>query len=174
MQFITALTSSASLALLITVLASSCTVTPRGASDPNLALAKTRSTDGASQYAANCGSCHGQRGEGVTAPPVIGLDSLPVFPRDPSQSTLAANTDANEQQMRQQLNPGGIPARPPFHTAQDVFQFVSEKMPPRRGASLSAEQYWGIINFILIADGTTVPTEGITPQNASKVTLRPR
>jgi cytochrome c5 len=173
MRLPTALSSSAFLTLLTSLLVISCTITPRGAVDSKLTLAKTQASDGASVFRANCGSCHGQRGEGVTAPSVMGVDALPVFPRDPSQSTLASSSAPNEQQLRQQTNPGGIPIRQPFYTAQDLFQHISAKMPPRRGGSLSPDQYWAVVNFMVIANGTAVPSGGITAQNASKVAINP-
>jgi mono/diheme cytochrome c family protein len=158
-------------ALLLGALAAACSVTPRGASDASLAIAKDKATQGAKVYERDCGSCHGQRGEGVTAPPIMGADGLPTFPRDPSQSTLAANTDPNEQQLRQQLNPGGMPSRQPFKTAQDLYEYTRLKMPAKRAGTLSTEDYWAVINFILVAHGASVPDKGIDSDNARTVII---
>jgi mono/diheme cytochrome c family protein len=157
--------------LLLGTLAAACSVTPRGASDPNLAVARDKAAQGAKVYERDCAGCHGQRGEGVTAPPIMGGDGLPMFPRDPSQSTLAANTDPNEQQMRQQLNPGGMPSRQPFKTAQDLYEYTRLKMPSKRAGTLSTEDYWAVINFILVAHGVKVPDKGIDSGNAREVVI---
>lgn len=150
-----------------------CTVTPRGALDPNLAKAKDRTAQGATVFAAKCASCHGQRGEGITAPDIMGPDGLPLNPADPTQSTLAANTDQNEQQLRQQLNPGGMPSRPQFKTAQDLYEFVRAKMPAKQPGTLGTEDYWSVLNFMLVAHGTQVPEKGVDSENARQVIINP-
>lgn len=150
-----------------------CTVTPRGALDPNLAMAKDKASQGAKVYSQKCAGCHGARGEGVTAPDIMGPDGLSRYPRDPSQSTLAANTDPNEQQMKQQLNPGGMPSRPPFNTAQDVYEYTRLKMPAKQAGTLSTEDYWAVVNFMLVAHGTKVPAGGVNSDNARQVIVNP-
>lgn len=156
---------------LLVLLSVACAVTPRGALDPNLAKAKDATALGAQVFAAKCATCHGQRGEGVTAPAIMGSDGLPLYPRDPSQSTLASNNDPNEQQLRQQLNPGGIPSRQPFKTAQDLYEFVRLKMPAKQAGSLSTEEYWAVVNFMLVAQGLKVPEKGVDSDNARQVVI---
>jgi mono/diheme cytochrome c family protein len=155
------------------LMACACAVTPRGALEPNLVEARSRVSHGAKVYEAQCAGCHGQRGEGVTAPAIMGPDGLPLYPRDPSQSTLAANTDPNEQQMRQQLNPGGMPQRQPFKTAQDLYEYTHLKMPAKRAGTLSTEEYWAVVNFMLVAHGVKVPEKGIDSENARQVVINP-
>jgi hypothetical protein len=103
----------------------------------------------------------------------MGPDGLPLYPRDPSQSTLAANTDPNEQQMRQQLNPGGMPLRQPFKTAQDLYEYTHRKMPAKRAGTLSNEDYWAVVNFMLVAHGVKTPEKGIDSDNARQVVINP-
>jgi mono/diheme cytochrome c family protein len=167
------LSSRCKTTLLLGVLAVACSVTPRGASDPNLAIARDKAAQGASVFARECAGCHGQRGEGVTAPAILGSDGLPLYPRDPSQSTLAANTDPNEQQLRQQLNPGGMPSRQSFKTAQDVYEYVHLKMPAKRAGTLTTQDYWAVVNFMLVAQGLKVPDKGIDSGNAREVVVNP-
>ena len=54
----------------------------------------------------------------------------------------------------------GQSKRGPFVTAQDVFDYVSTRMPmPKSSAgALKPEEYWAIVNFMLIAHGVVVPT----------------
>ena len=158
---------------LLALAGAACTVTPRGALDPNLAQARDRASQGAAVFSAKCASCHGHRGEGVTAPDIMGPDGLTLYPRDPSQSTLAANTDPAEQQLRQQLNPGGMPSRPHFKTAQDLYEYTRLKMPAKQAGSLSTEDYWAVINFMLVAHGVKVPEKGVDSENARQVLINP-
>ena len=46
-------------------------------------------------------------------------------------------------------------------------------MPPseERRAALSAEDYWAIVNFMLLAHGVQLPPEGVTEKNAASVKL---
>lgn len=158
-------------ALLLGTLVAACSVTPRGASDANLALARDKAAQGAKVFERECAGCHGQRGEGVTAPAIMGSDGLPMFPRDPTQSTLAANTDPNEQALRQQLNPGGMPSRQPFKTAQDLYEYTRLKMPSKRAGTLTNDDYWAVINFMLVAHGVKIPDKGIDAGNAREVVI---
>jgi cytochrome c len=153
---------------LLAIVGVACTVTPRGALDPNLAKAKSATALGAQVFEAKCANCHGQRGEGVTAPPIMGSDGLPLYP---AQSNLASNSDPNEQQMRQQLNPGGMPSRQPFKTAQDLYEFVRLKMPSKQAGTLTTEEYWAVVNYMLIAQGLQVPEKGIDSENARQVVI---
>jgi hypothetical protein len=45
-------------------------------------------------------------------------------------------------------------------------------LPAAKAGSLSAEQYWAIINFMLVAHGVQVPPEGVTEKNAGTVKLQ--
>jgi len=151
----------------------SCASTPRGALDANLALARNKAAQGAKLYGEHCASCHGQRGEGLSAPAIMGYDALPEYPKDPTMSSDIRATDPTEQQLRQQLYPGGVPMREPFRTAGDLFDYVSKQMPKKHPGSLGSSDYWNIITFMLVAHGAQVPSEGVDAQNASSVMIRP-
>lgn len=150
-----------------------CSSTPRGASDPALALARDQAAQGGALFSAQCASCHGQRGEGLSAPAVMGVDGLPEYPKDPTLSSDIRSTDPAEQQLRQQLYPGGVPMREPFRTAADLYAYVSRHMPKKQPGSLSSEEYYQLITFMLIAHGASVPPEGVTAENAGSVQVRP-
>jgi mono/diheme cytochrome c family protein len=151
----------------------SCSSTPRGALDANLALARDKAAQGAKLFGEHCASCHGQRGEGLSAPVTMGKDALPEYPKDPTLSSDIRNTDPTEQQLRQQLFPGGAPMRQPFRTAGDLYDYVSKQMPKKDPGSLGSGDYWNVITFLLIAHGAQVPPEGVKAQNASSVVVRP-
>jgi mono/diheme cytochrome c family protein len=150
-----------------------CSTTPRGAQDANLARAREQASQGAELFKAECASCHGRRGEGLTAPAIMGVDALAEYPRDPTLSSDLRSTDPAEQQLRQQLYPGGAPTREPFRTAQDLHNYLAGEMPQKHPGSLHAGQYWSIVTFMLVAHGCKTPPRGVTQANAATVPIRP-
>ena len=109
----------------------------------------------------------------ANAPAIIGATALPEYPRDKSLSTSPALSNNAAQQAQDSNRPPGAPSRDPFRTAQDLFNYVSTKMPlPKsRAGTLKPEEYWAITNFILVAHGASVPDGGITPENAGSVQI---
>lgn len=155
------------------LLMGACTVTPLGATDDGIAKARTAQPGGAEEYEHECSSCHGKRGEGLTtAPAVMGVGGLPTFPRDDTSSS--SNTFATQQAQGDATRIPGQSKRGSFRSAQDVFDYVSTRMPlPRsRAGTLKAEEYWAIVNYMLVANGTPVPEGGVTPVNAASVKIR--
>jgi mono/diheme cytochrome c family protein len=160
-------------ALLGALAISGCSVGQLGASDEAVNKARTTTPPGASAFDRECASCHGRHGEGlVGSPAIMGPGALPLYPRDQSNSATA-NMTQEAQQQQYQTRPPGQPSRPPFASAQDIFDFVSTQMPlpKKRSGTLSREDYWAIVNFMLISHGVTVPGGGITPENAKDVKI---
>jgi mono/diheme cytochrome c family protein len=151
-----------------------CTVTPLGATDTGIAQARVASPPGADAFDRECASCHGKRGEGLTiAPTVMGAGALAEYPRnDASSSDPAYATNAPVQ--GDSAHVPGQSKRDPFHTAQDVYDYVSSRMPlPKSVAgTLKPEEYWAIVNYLLVANGVAVPADGVSDANAKSVRLR--
>jgi len=151
-----------------------CTVTPLGATDDGIAKARAASPPGADVYERECASCHGKHGEGLTtAPAVMGAGALPTFPRDDSSSSSGTFATSGQIQGDAARVPGQS-KRDPFRTAQDVFDYVSSRMPmPKaRAGALKPEEYWAIVNYLLIANGVAVPAGGVSEANAKSVAIR--
>lgn len=150
-----------------------CAVTPLGASDAGMAQARSRASLGAQEYERHCSACHGKRGEGLTtAPAVMGTGALSKYPRDDvSSSSSTYQTIANQQQDTTRVP--GQSRRGAFSNAQDVYDYISTRMPLPRNAigSLKSEEYWAILNFMLVAHGVAVPADGVTPANARSVSV---
>ena len=148
--------------------------TPRGATDAHLAQAKTRAAEGALHFEQQCAGCHGDRGQGLTGgPAIMGPRALAEYP---AEVTAAGNPQlANPGQVRTQrlTQVPGAAARDPFQSAADVYRYISTRMPmpARRAASLPAEQYWAILNFMLISHGAEVPEGGVNEANAASVKI---
>jgi cytochrome c len=149
-----------------------CATTPPGASDANLAKAKSQAARGAALFGQHCSGCHGDRGQGgPQAPAVIGGGALRVYPRAASNDNLT--TDPNELQLRTDSQVPGAPTRPPFNNAKDLFDYVQKTMPPQAPGSLRAEDTWAILDFMLRAHGVAVPAGGVTAENASSLPTQP-
>jgi cytochrome c len=108
-----------------------------------------QAAQGGKLYADHCAKCHGAEGQGTKkAPPLVGKDALPLDPR-PSQKVRKGQ----------------------FHTAQDVAQFASTKMPPKKPGSLTSEQYYDIIAFALKANGVDVSNKKIDATTTAAIKL---
>jgi hypothetical protein len=151
-----------------------CASVPRGASDGNLAKAQSGAPEGAASFARSCAQCHGERGESTGgAPRIMGEGALPELPQEANANADPAAGDPELLRLRAQTRPAGAPSRDPFRTADDVYRYVSKSMPlpADKAGSLSAEEYWAIINFMLLGHGVQIPPEGVTEANASAVKL---
>jgi mono/diheme cytochrome c family protein len=151
-----------------------CSVTPLGATDTGIAQARAKAPPGADAFDRECASCHGKRGEGLTtAPAIIGAGALPTYPRDDNSSSNPA-FQANAPTPQDAARVPGMATRGPFRTAQDLYDYVSVRMPqPKNSAgTLKPEEYWAIINFMLIAHGVAVPADGVNATNAKTINIQ--
>ncbi|MFL5305034.1 MAG: c-type cytochrome [Polyangia bacterium] len=105
--------------------------------------------EGQKVYGAQCANCHGAAGQGAKAPRVVGLKegALPLDP--PADRKYRKNK---------------------FVTVSDVADFVVPNMPPGKGGSLPADQYWDVLAFDLHANGIDLP-QPLTPELAKTLTI---
>ena len=139
-----------------------------------MAKAETTAADGYALFQAQCAGCHGQRGESVgRAPRILGRGALPEYPPERNINADPAAGDPELLRLRAQTRPAGAPWRDPFRNAEDLYRYVSTNMPrpPEKAGSLKPEEYWAIINFMMVAHGVQVPPGGVNAQNASSVKL---
>lgn len=151
-----------------------CASPQYGATDANLSQARNITPQGATLFAKNCAICHGARGQGgSSAPPLLGADALPEYPRERSANAGPASGDPEALRLQARSRPAGAPWRDPFGSAGDLYRYVSRNMPPQaeQRALLSAKNYWEIVNFMLLSRGTAVPPEGATDANADGLKL---
>ncbi len=143
-----------------------------GATEPNFAKAQQASSDGATLFAAKCASCHGQRGEGTgSAPSVMGAGALQQYPRDATESQHFTDPQAIQTQVRAQ--PPGTPSREPFNNAQDVFGYLKSHMPELEAGSLSDDECWAVLTFLLTGHGIALPPDGVNQANAQGISVQP-
>ena len=100
-------------------------------------------------YGANCASCHGDAGQGVSAPPVVGKNALPLTAPETAKFRKGE-----------------------FKTAGDVAKFVVSSMPPGKAGSLSADEYLAILAFDLHANGVELE-HMVTLEGAEAIVLHP-
>src|SRR5215471_6471570 len=108
-------------------------------------------SEGQKLYAEHCASCHGDNGEGSKkAPPVVGKTALPL---DPPATAKKRKTQ--------------------FHTAKDVYDFVSKNMPSKKPGSLKPDEYLAILAFDLKANGVDMSKTTLDAASAEKIVLHP-
>ena len=104
---------------------------------------------GQTLYGANCASCHGDAGQGGKGPRLVGL-AQGALPLDPPADRKFRKTR--------------------FVTVGDVADFAVANMPPGKGGSLPADQYWDIVAFDLHANGIDLP-QLLTAEAAKTLTI---
>ena len=105
---------------------------------------------GQALYGKHCADCHGDAGEGGSkAPRVVGMKEG-ALPLDPPA----------ERKFRKER----------FVTVADVAGFTVANMPPKKGGSLPAADYWAILAFDLHANGIDLPGP-LTPEVAATLTI---
>lgn len=74
-----------------------------------------------------------------------------------------------------QAPPAGSKNRGEFKTAADLYQYVSKEMPlPKaKAGSLSSEDYWAVVNYMLKGHGSKIPEGGVNESNAASVEIKP-
>jgi hypothetical protein len=79
-------------------------------------------------------------------------------------------------QTQYRTNEGvGADKRGAFVTAKDLYDYTSTEMPlpQSKKGSLKPEEYWAVVNYILVAHGAEVPEGGVNEQNAANVKVQP-
>jgi mono/diheme cytochrome c family protein len=152
-----------------------CSASPLGATDANLAKAKSQASQGANVFDRSCSSCHGPRGEGLAgAPMVIGAGALTRYPRD--GQTIQVLQDPAQIQRQQQQRLPGEPSRAEFVSAKDLHDYLAKHMTDVGSTvpKLSDADYWDVVGFVLVAHGSDVPAGGVSSANAGNVLIQPR
>jgi polar amino acid transport system substrate-binding protein len=121
------------------------------------AFSQEQVDQGRETFRLQCARCHGPDGQGMrnayrglTAPPLIGPGSLPLNPHP-------------YQKLRHYE----------FHTMLDVYEFASAVMPLDQPASLSPNDYWNVVAYILDKDGEKPDSKPIDQRTAAQASLDP-
>jgi cytochrome c553 len=151
-----------------------CASSQTGATAADLSRAREQTAQGATVFANECASCHGQRGEGLaSAPAILGPGALPEYPRA-SGAGDPTIIDPQLIQIQAQTRPAGAPWRDPFRNAQDLYSFTITHLPKTRAAELHESDYWAVVGYLLAAQGASLPSGGISRANAASMTIPKR
>jgi hypothetical protein len=103
----------------------------------------------------------------------MGRGALPTYRRIESFGSNASYAPIAQQSIQDPARTMYQGSRNKFVTAQDLFDYTSTHMPlPASSAgSLKQEEYWAIVNFLLVANGAKLPPEGVTPANAKTIAV---
>ncbi len=103
-----------------------------GTREPEIAAFAEQALAGKDLFMRYCAHCHGGSGEGGDAPRLVGLDrgALPLEP--PATARLRSVE---------------------FRTAGDVVRFASTNMPIDAPGSLSLDEYYSVVAFLLDENG---------------------
>ena len=148
-----------------------CAVTQTGATAADLDRARGEAGQGATTFAKECARCHGQRGEGLAgapagAPAILGVGALPEYPRNTGSAGGPTMLDPQQLQIEAQTRPAGAASRDSFRNAQDLYNFISTRMPRTRPGQLKQDDYWAVVSYLLAAQGATLPAGGVGPASA--------
>lgn len=114
------------------------------AGPPARAYTPEQVTAGAEVYAASCANCHGTRGEGAGR-------SAPDAPMLVGTRALTG-----------------------FRNAQELYDFTVDSMPQDEPGSLSSEQYWNVLAWMLAQNNLSDPSAPLGPATAAGISLSRR
>jgi cytochrome c553 len=151
-----------------------CASVPTGATTEELTRARDQAGQGATVFANECASCHGQRGEGLAnAGAILGPGALPEYPRSSGVGDPTV-TDPQLIQIQAQSRPAGAAWRDPFRNAQDLYTFTTTHLPKSHASGLKDVDYWAVVGFLFAAQGASLSQGGIGPANAASIPIPKR
>jgi mono/diheme cytochrome c family protein len=117
-------------------------------------------SDGAGVYARHCAACHGAKGEGGQADALVGADPAGIAPFGPQY-----------EQWR-----GDRPDVPftvgnfwPYATT--LFDYVRRAMPPSAPGTLSSDEVYSVVAWLLARNAIITETEVMTAESLPKVVM---
>ncbi len=139
-----------------------------------LAEGSDQETRGAQVYTQRCITCHGDRGQGLTLEWRLTWD--PAHQNCGQPNCHGLNHPPEGFYLPNMYAPAivGKDTLDRFQTGQDVFDFISTRMPFQVPGTLPREDYWALTAFLLRQNGITPPGAEVGESNASRILLRPR
>jgi cytochrome c len=133
--------------------------------------ASDQATHGAEVYSEHCITCHGDRGQGLTLEWRLTWD--PEHQNCNRPNCHGLNHPPEGFYLPNMYAPAivGPDALEEFQTAQDLFGFISTRMPFQEPGVLSQEDYWALAAFLLRQNGVALPGADLGAGNASRILL---
>ncbi|MBI2185490.1 MAG: cytochrome c [Acidobacteria bacterium] len=119
--------------------------------------------EGAAVYATQCAACHGAKGEGGAADPLVGADPKGVPPFGPAYEQWRGN--------RPDV-PFTIGNYWPYATT--VFDYVRRAMPPTAPGSLTSDETYAVVAWLLAQNGIIGEDAVMSAETLPKVVMPAR
>jgi S-disulfanyl-L-cysteine oxidoreductase SoxD len=114
-------------------------------------------------YARHCAACHGAKGEGGQADALVGAEPAGIAPFGPQY----------EQWRRDRLDvPFTVGNFWPYATT--LFDYVRRAMPPAAPGTLSSDELYSVVAWLLARNGIIPETEVMTAESLPKVAMPAR
>ena len=120
-------------------------------------------TAGGNVYRRECASCHGVRGEGGTAPRLVGAEPAGLAPFGPEYETWRGD------RRDVSLTVGNYW---PFSTT--LFDYIRRAMPTDAPGSLTADEVYGLTAWILAANGIIDETTQLDAETLADIRMPAR
>ena len=135
-------------------------VKPDGAGLP---AGRGTAASGVQLYQERCSSCHGRRGEGGTANPLVGTEPVGIPPFGPEyESWRRSRPDT----------PMTIGNYWPYATT--LFDYIRRAMPTPQPGSLSADEVYGLTAWLLAANGIIDDADVLNAETLPRVEMPAR
>jgi cytochrome c len=144
------------------------TPTPDRLAEPTLSPAKTQADYGAQVFWLYCLPCHGDRGQGLTD------EFRQLYPPD-HQDCWKSGCHGNRPYTNGFILPTVVPrligdgALNNFSNAAQLYGFISSAMPFQAPGTLTSEQYYQIVAFLLRQNGLWDGRTEVNASNASRI-----
>lgn len=131
----------------------------------------TQADAGAVLYYERCMACHGDKGQGLT---VEWRAQWDVEHQDCARSTChGARHPPEGFTFPKNFAPALVGANTltKYENAQDLFDFISARMPYQAPGSLTREEYWQLVALLLHRRGIDIAE--VNAENAARIALQP-
>ncbi len=148
------------------------TPTPDRLAKPTLPAVVTQADTGAQVFWLYCLACHGDRGQGLTA------EFRQTYPPD-HQNCWSSGCHGTTPYRNGFILPATVPALigagalDKFANAAALYGFISSAMPFQAPGTLSSQQYYQIIAFLLRQNGLWDGEGTIDASNAARILISP-
>ncbi len=161
------------LLLIITNVVAACTMVESTRDFTSFAGQPTPTgVSGAALYGQHCSTCHGDRGQGLT--PEWRATWVEGHQNCSAPNCHGPNHPSTGFEIKDNYAPAliGPDTLHSFPTAAELGDYVAQSMPvPRPPDIPSPDDHWKVTNFLLWTNGYIDVPYGVTPANASQITL---
>ncbi len=137
-----------------------------------LAFTDDQAKQGEQIFAGYCSTCHGDRGQGLTA------EFRATWPPQ-DQNCWKSKCHADNHPPGGFILPKAVPAiigprtLQDMMTAQNLHDFISKNMPYQAPGLLNKDQYWAVTAYLLRQRGIAADGQVLNDTNAARIQIKP-